>query len=99
MRYRYSGDVVYNNFVWPQATDQQRQCIEQTAQAILAAREAFPDSSLADLYDDTVMPHQLRRAHEANDRAVLAAYGWDEDTAEADIVAHLMELYQDKAGG
>ena len=95
--YRYAP-AIYNNFIWPDATDEQKAHIEATAQAILDARKQFPDSSLADLYDDTVMPVELRRAHEANDRAVLAAYGWDEDTAEADIVSRLMELYQQKAG-
>ena len=98
MGYRYSNTIVYNNFVWPKATDQQRAQISQTAQAILAARDAYPDSSLAALYDETTMPHPLRRAHEANDRAVLAAYGWSADMSEADIVSHLMELYQQKAG-
>ena len=98
MRYLYSP-FVYNNFVWPQATDQQRQRIEQTAKAILTAREEWPDASLADLYDDNTMPKDLRRAHEANDRAVLSAYGWAESTQETDIVARLMELYQQKAGG
>ena len=98
MGYRYSNTIVYNNFVWPTATGQQRQRIEQTAQAILTAHEEWPDSSLAALYDETTMPPDLRKAHQANDRAVLAAYGWAEDTAEADIVSRLMELYQQKAG-
>ena len=97
--YRYSGGVVYNNFVWPDASEEQQAKIEQTAQDILAAREAFPSSSLADLYDDTVMPVELRRAHSANDRAVLSAYGWSADMAETGIVARLMEMYQQKAGG
>ena len=97
--YRYSGGVVYNNFVWPTANDQQRERISQTAQAILDARAQFPDSSLADLYDDTVMPKELRHAHTVNDRAVLAAYGWGADMAESDIVARLMEMYQQVAGG
>ena len=74
--YRYSKDVVYNNFPWPTPTDEQRTKIEQTAQAILDARALYPDSSLADLYDELTMPVELRRAHQDNDRAVMAAYGF-----------------------
>ena len=99
MGYRYSNIVVYNTFVWPDATDEQRAKVEQTAKAILAARANEKGSTLADLYNNTNMPLGLRRAHEANDRAVLAAYGWAEDTQETGIVARLMELYQQKAGG
>ena len=94
--YRYSKDIVYNNFVWPEASEEQQAKIEQTAQAILDARAAFPDSSLADLYDELTMPPALRKAHTENDRAVLALYGWSAGTDEADIVARLMELYQGK---
>ena len=94
--YRYSKDIVYNNFVWPEASEEQQAKIEQTAQAILDARAAFPDSSLADLYDDLTMPPALRKAHTENDRAVLALYGWSADAPEADIVAKLMELYKAK---
>ena len=74
--YRYSKDVVYNNFPWPNPTDKQRTKIEQTAQAILDARALYPTSSLADLYDELTMPVELRRAHQDNDRAVMAAYGF-----------------------
>ena len=94
--YRYSKNLVYNNFVWPEASAEQQAKIEQTAQAILDARAAFSDSSLADLYDELTMPPALRKAHTENDRAVLAAYGWSAGTDEADIVARLMELYQGK---
>ena len=98
--YRYSKDVVYNTFVWPQATDQQRQRIEDTAKAILAARANHPNATLAMLYGEKMYRYaDLCRAHEANDRAVLAAYGWGEDTAESGIVARLLECYQKKAGG
>ena len=96
MRYRYSGSVVYNNFVWPEASAEQQAKIEQTAQAILDARAAFPDSSLADLYDELTMPEELRRAHQANDIAVLKLYGFPKDAGEGDIVSRLMELYRDK---
>ena len=95
MRYRYSKDVVYNNFPWPTPTDAQKQTIEQTAQAILDARAKFPDASLADLYDETTMPSELRKAHQANDRAVKAAYGFDTKISEAECVAQLMSMYQE----
>ena len=70
--------------------------ISKTAQAILDARARYPESSLADLYDPLTMPHDLRAAHEANDKAVLAAYGLAPDTPEMDIVAHLFKLYAEK---
>ena len=92
--YRYTGKIVYNNFPWPAPTDAQKQTIEQTAQAILDARAKFPDASLADLYDETTMPPELRKAHQANDRAVMAAYGFDLKISEAECVARLMEMYQ-----
>ena len=92
--YRYSKDIVYNNFPWPTPTDAQKQTIEQTAQAILDARAKYPDASLADLYDETTMPPELRKAHQANDRAVMAAYGFDTKISEAECVARLMERYR-----
>lgn len=95
--YRYSKDIVYNNFPWPTPTDAQKAKIEQTAQGILDARALYPDSSLADLYDETTMPPELRRAHQQNDRAVMAAYGFDVRTmTESSCVAALMKLYQQK---
>ena len=75
MRYRYSKDIVYNNFPWPDATEEQKAKIESTAQAILDARALYPESSLADLYDELTMPAELRKAHQENDRAVMQAYG------------------------
>ena len=94
--YRYSKDIVYNNFPWPEPTDQQRQKIEQTAQAILDARALYPDSSLADLYDETIRPVELRKAHKANDRAVMEAYGmWGKVHSEAECVAWLFKMYQE----
>ena len=92
--YRYSGSIVYNNFPWPSPSDEQRQKIEQTAQAILDARAKFPDASLADLYDENTMPSELRKAHQANDKAVMTAYGFKPDMEEAEIVAELMKRYQ-----
>ncbi|MBQ4209888.1 MAG: class I SAM-dependent DNA methyltransferase, partial [Prevotella sp.] len=77
MRYRYSANIVYNNFPWPTPTDEQKAKIERTAQAILDARALYPDSSLADLYDELTMPVELRRAHQDNDRAVMQAYGFN----------------------
>ena len=95
--YRYSKDVVYNNFPWPNPTPEQKARIEQTAQAILDARALYPDSSLADLYDEVTMPPELRRAHQDNDRAVMAAYGFPVKSTftENDCVARLFEMYQD----
>ena len=93
--YRYSKDVVYNNFPWPAPTEAQKAKIEQTAQAILDARALYPDSSLADLYDETTMPPELRKAHQENDRAVMRAYGFDIKTmTESTCVAELMKMYQ-----
>lgn len=96
-RYRYSKDVVYNNFPWPEADASAVEAISETAQAILDARAAYPDSSLADLYDDTLMPPALRRAHRNNDRAVLRAYGFptNDTFTESDCVARLFQLYAD----
>ena len=103
MRYRYSKDVVYNNFPWPTPTEQQKAKIEQTAQAILDARALYPDCSLADLYDELTMPPELRKAHQDNDRAVMDAYGFTKGTAartsESACVAELMKLYQKMVSG
>lgn len=96
MRYSYSVDIVYNAFVWPEVTEVQRTKIEKTAQAILDARKKYPDSSFADLYDETTMPPELRKAHRENDQAVLKAYGLPPDATEEAIVVHLMGLYTEK---
>ena len=94
--YSYSINVVYNNFPWPTPTEQQKQKIEQTAQAILDARALYPDSSLADLYDELTMPSELRKAHQQNDKAVMQAYGFDiKTTTESSCVAALMKMYQE----
>lgn len=95
-RYRYSKDVVYNNFPWPSPSDEQKAKIEQTAQAILDARALYPDSSLADLYDELTMPVELRKAHQDNDRAVMQAYGFNVKTmTESQCVAELFKMYQE----
>lgn len=93
--YRYTGSVVYNTFPWCDPTPEQKALIEQTAQAILDARALYPDCSLADLYDEVTMPPELRKAHQANDRAVMKAYGFDVKTmTESSCVAELMKMYQ-----
>ncbi|MCC8106183.1 MAG: hypothetical protein LIO99_09310 [Clostridiales bacterium] len=93
--YSYTINDVYNNFPWPNATNEQKAKIEQTAQAILDARNLYPDSSLADLYDEITMPAELRRAHQQNDKAVMQAYGFSiKDSTEASCVAALMKMYQ-----
>ncbi|CCY79771.1 putative uncharacterized protein [Mycoplasma sp. CAG:877] len=93
--YRYSKDIVYNNFPLPNPTSQQRDKIEQTAQMILDARAKYPNSSLADLYDELTMPVELRKAHQANDVAVMEAYGFNwKIMTESECVAELMKMYQ-----
>lgn len=99
MRYRYSNTIVYNNFPWCTPTDAQKAAIEQTAQDILDARSRFPDSSLADLYDEAAMPPALRKAHRANDKAVLAAYNLPADITESACVAELFERYRAMTAG
>ena len=96
--YRYSKDVVYNNFPWPNPSETQKAKIEQTAQAILDARALYPDSSLADLYDELTMPVELRKAHQENDRAVMQAYGFPVKSTftESQCVAELFKLYKEK---
>ena len=92
--YRITKDNVYNNFPWPIVTEAQKAAIEETAQGILDARAKYPDSSLADLYDDVLMPKELREAHRANDRAVMRAYGFSLKMTESECVAELMKMYQ-----
>ena len=95
--YRYSKEIVYNNFPWPSPTDAQKATIEKTAQGILDTRALYPDASLADLYDPLTMPPELRKAHVSNDKAVMQAYGMPiKETDEAACVAWLMRLYQEK---
>ncbi len=91
--YRYTP-AVYNNFPWPTPTDAQKAKIEKTAQAILDARNLYPDCSLADLYDEVTMPPELRKAHQENDKAVMEAYGFNPRMTESECVAALFALYQ-----
>lgn len=97
--YRYSVKIVYNNFPWPNPTKEQKEKIEKTAQAILDARALYPDSSLADLYDELTMPPELRKAHQENDKVVMDAYrfNWKKMT-ESDCVAELMKMYKNIIG-
>ncbi|MCW0996136.1 DNA methyltransferase [Streptococcus anginosus] len=100
--YRYSAKIVYNNFPWPEVNDTQKEKISKTAQAILDARALYPDSSLADLYDELTMPVELRRAHQVNDKAVMEAYGMTKIVdgkrtwlTESETVARLFEMYEE----
>ena len=93
--YRYSNDIVYNNFPWPDARATQKAAVGELAQAVLDARALFPGSSLADLYDPLTMPPELLKAHQDLDHAVMKLYGFAKGMAEADMVAALMRLYQD----
>ena len=97
-RYRYSKDIVYNNFPWPEVSDEQREKIAATAKGILDARALYPDSSLADLYDELTMPPELRKAHQQNDKAVMQAYDFPITMTESECVARLFELYQNLTG-
>ena len=100
MRYDYSGNIVYNNFPWCSPTEEQKAKIEKTAQMILDARAKYPDCSLADLYDEAVMPPELRKAHQLNDRAVMEAYGfWGKLNSESECVAELMGMYREMTEG
>ena len=92
--YRYSP-AIYNNFPWCNPTEEQKKKVEKTAQAILDARALYPNSSLADLYDELTMPKELRKAHQENDKAVMEAYGFDwKKMTESDCVAELMKMYE-----
>ena len=97
--YRYSIGIVYNNFVWVKPTEQQKEKIEKTAQSILDARNKYPESTLADLYDSLTMPPELRKAHENNDKAVLELYGLSKDSTEEQMVELLFKLYDAKISG
>ncbi len=94
-RYRYTNQIVYNNFPWPQdVDDKQKAAVEKAAQGVLDARQQFPHASLADLYDPVTMPPALREAHTALDRSVDAAYGKKGFNSDAERVAFLFDLYQ-----
>lgn len=97
--YRYSKDIVYNNFIWPDATDEQRAEIEKLAQAILDARSKFPGASLADLYDPLTMPSELTGAHRVLDKAVDKIYGSQPYGLDTERVALLFDKYIEKSHG
>ena len=90
--------MVYNNFPWPEPTDEEKEKIGKTAQGILDARALYPDSSLADLYDPVLMPAELLKAHRQNDAAVMAAYGFSTKMTEPECVARLLEMYEKMKG-
>lgn len=92
--YRYSSDIVYNNFPWPSPSEEQKKKIEKTAKGILEARELYKDSSYDELYDPVLMPPELRKAHIANDKAVMAAYGFNTKMSEEECVSELMKMYK-----
>lgn len=92
--FRYSNGLVYNNLPWPEPTLEQKEKIKKTAQAILDARDLEPDSSLANLYDKDFMPIELRKAHEANDKAVCEAYGIDSNASENEVITKLFNMYE-----
>jgi hypothetical protein len=97
-RYRYSKDIVYNNFPWPEVTDSQRKTISERARDVLEARSLFPNSDLANLYDPLLMPPELLIAHQKLDRAVMELYGFKDNTSwnEEECVAKLIDLYKNK---
>jgi len=97
--YQYAGEIVYNSFPWPTPSYEQKALIEQTAQGILDAQALYPDRSLADLYDMDTMPVELKAAHDANDKAVMDAYGFDYSMPELEMVAELMKMYQELTAG
>ena len=93
--FRYSKDIVYNNFPWPTVPEDQKAKIEETAKLILSAREKYPEASMADFYSNIILFPDLMNAHRANDAAVLEAYGFPKDATESDIVARLFKMYQE----
>ena len=96
-RFSYSATIIYNTFPFPEEEKNIREKISATAEKILLARKNFPDSTLADLYNPTLMPKILREAHKKNDRAVMAAYNFDFNLSENEIVGELMNLYKNFA--
>jgi hypothetical protein len=92
--YRYSASIVYNNFPWPEPNEKQREAIEAAAQGVLDARKLFKDSCLAELYDPTLTPPELTKAHQKLDRAVDSAYRKSSFGTEAERVSFLFELYE-----
>lgn len=96
--YRYSKDIVYNNFPWPKPTKTQKENIQKTAEKILSARQEYPGTSLAEMYRKNMYLYSdLVEAHQENDNAVLSAYGFKSSMTESEIVAELFRLYEAKA--
>lgn len=94
--YRYSAFIVYNTFPFPNLSEEMKVRLENTAKRILQARNLYPDWTMADLYDDVVMPVELRKSHQENDKAVMEAYHMPiGSTTESDSVARLFELYEE----
>ena len=96
--YRYAKDLVYNTFVWPTASEEQKRVIVMCAQKVLDVRDGYTNAKIGDLYKRDKMPSDLQAAHKALDKAVEAAYGVHFDGDEEKIVAHLFKLYSDKTG-
>ena len=97
-RYRYSKDIVYNNFSWPEKpTVEQERGVEKAAQAVLDVRKKYPTATLADLYDPNTMPVDLLKAHHTLDRAVDACYGKQKFTSEPERLEFLFERYKELA--
>ncbi|MBO7496578.1 MAG: methylase [Salinivirgaceae bacterium] len=92
--YRYSNDIIYNNFPFPKVSEQQKQKIIKTAESILDTRAQYVGSSLADLYYKLTLPKDLLRAHQANDEAVMEAYGFNAKMTEKEIVGELYKMYE-----
>ena len=99
-RYRYSKDIVYNNFPWPEKpTDAQKKAVEDAAQAVLDVRKKYPTATLADLYDPNTMPADLLKAHKALDKAVDACYGVKGFKTEPERLEFLFERYKQLSRG
>jgi len=93
--YRYSSSIVYNNYPWPKINDETKNEISETAKKILDVRKKYKNSTLGDLYNELIMPVELRKAHQENDKAVMTAYGLPiGKTTETDAVSHLFRLYE-----
>jgi hypothetical protein len=98
--FRYSNEIVYNNFPWPeQPSDKQIKTLEEKAQQVLDVRASFPTSSLADLYNPLTMPPALVKAHNELDKVVDAAYSKQAFTSEAKRMEFLFELYEKYTAG
>lgn len=93
-RIRYSPSIFYN-FPFPNLDDAKRQELATASENILKARQKTPNLSLSEMYDPLTMPVELRKAHEANDKAVLKAYGLKPSATEEEIVQHLFEMYEE----